>query len=71
MRNSTLFYGAIAVAVIMVILCVYYIIPGVYHPLTFSGNPMSAHYKHVVGFGAIAVVAILVALINRPKAVVR
>ena len=67
MKNSTLFFGAIAVAIIAAVLAVYYLIPGVYHPLTFSGLATSAHYKHAALFFVIAVIAIVGALVTRPK----
>ena len=70
MNKLTLFYGAIAIAVIALILAVYYIIPGVYHPLT-SAPATDPHYKHAIGFAAIAVVCVLAALINRPRTAVR
>ncbi len=69
MKNPTLFYGAIAVAIIAAVLAVYYLIPGVYHPLTFSGLPTSAHYKHAALFFVIAVIAIVGALVTRPKTI--
>ncbi len=37
-KNPALFYGAIVVAIVGILLGVYYLIPGVYHPLTFSGR---------------------------------
>lgn len=66
-KNPALFYGAIVVAIIAVALAVYYLIPGVYHVLTFSGDPTSAHYKHAAACGAVAIICILAALVNRPK----
>lgn len=67
MKGPALFYGAIAVAVIGVLLGVYYIIPGVYHVLTLSGLPTSPHYKHAVLFFAIAVISVIAALATRSK----
>lgn len=66
MSKTTIFYAGIAVAVIALLLAVYYIIPGVYHVL--ASNPMQAHYKHAVAFTALAVIAALAAVINRPRA---
>ncbi len=68
MRNPALFYGALAVAVIGILLGVYYIIPGVWHPLTFSGLATSAHYKHAALFFVLGVIGIVGALVTRPKA---
>lgn len=66
MNKTTIFYAGIAVAVIALLVAVYYVIPGVYHVLA-SGNPNAAHYKHAAAFAAVAVVAALAAVINRPR----
>ncbi len=68
--RTLLFYAAIAVAVIAVVLCIYYSVPGPYHILV-SSNPNDAHRTHAIGMGAIAVLAIIAALVMRPKSVVR
>jgi len=65
-KSPALFYGAIAVAVIALLLCIYYIIPGVNHVLV-SGNPTAVHLKHVALFAAITVLGIIAALVTRPK----
>jgi preprotein translocase subunit SecD len=70
LKNPGLFYGAIAVAVVALLLCVYYGIPGVNHVLV-SGNPTAAHFKHVALFGALTVLAVIGALVTRPKAVAK
>ncbi len=70
MNKSTLFYAAVAVAVIAILLAVYYMVPGVYHVLA-THDINNSQPKHAIAFGAIAIVAILAALINRPKAAVR
>ena len=69
MNKRTLFYGAIAAAIILLALSVYYLIPGVYHPLTFSSSPTDAHLKHAVAFGSLAVICIMVALVSRRRVV--
>jgi uncharacterized integral membrane protein len=72
MKNPTVFFGAIIVALIALILTIYYAMPGVYHVLV--SNPATAsqpQIKHVVLFGAILVVCILAALVTRPKSSVR
>ncbi len=71
MKNPALFYGAIVVAVIALVLSVYYLIPGVYHPLTFSGTPTGGHPTHAIGFFLIAAVCVIAALVNRPKSSAR
>jgi len=50
--------AAIVLAIIFVILAIYYVIPGPSHPLT-SGNPTAAHYKHVVLFVILAVLSLI------------
>lgn len=68
MKNPALFYGAIAVAVISLILGVYYAIPGVYHVLTTGSHPaMDPQPAHIVLFIGIAVVCVVAALVTRPR----
>ena len=66
-KSPALFYGAIAVAVIGILLGVFYLIPGVYHPLVFSGLPTSAHYKHAALFFVLGVIGVIGAFVTRPK----
>ena len=67
MSKSTLFYGAIIIAVIALALAIYYIVPGVYHPFTFSGTPTDSHKTHAIAFFILCVLLVIVALVNRPK----
>ncbi len=67
MSKSTLFYGAIVIAIIALVLAIYYIVPGVYHPLTFSGTPTGSHKTHAIAFFILFVLLVIVALVNRPK----
>jgi hypothetical protein len=69
-NNRAVFYVALVVAIIGLVLCVFYIVPGVTHPLV-SGDPTAAHYKHAAAFGALAVIAIIGALVTRPKSALR
>jgi archaellum biogenesis protein FlaJ (TadC family) len=72
MKNPTVFFGAIIVAVIALILAIYYAMPGVYHVLVSNPNTASQpQLKHVVLFAAILVVCIIAALVTRPKSSVR
>ncbi len=64
-KNPALFYGAIAVAIIGILLGVYYLIPGIYHPLAYP--PTIAHYKHAALFFVLGVIGIITALVTRPK----
>lgn len=57
--NSMVPLLLIVAAAICLALAVFYIIPGPYHPLTFSGTPTSSHVTHAIGFVALAVVAFL------------
>ncbi len=66
MSKTTIFYAGIAIAIIALLIAVYYVIPGVYHVL--ATPPTAAHYKHAAAFAALAVVAALAAIINRPRA---
>ncbi|MBA2678091.1 MAG: hypothetical protein H0U76_06820 [Ktedonobacteraceae bacterium] len=66
-NNTTIFYGAIAVAIIAIAIAVYYAVPGINHILV-SDNPTGFHLKHMVAFIILAVIGILAALVNRPHA---
>ena len=67
MSKSTLFYGAIVIAIIALVLAIYYIVPGVYHPFTFSGTPTDSHRTHAIVFFILFILLVIVALVNRPK----
>ncbi len=69
-NTRAVFYGAIIVAIIALVLCVFYLVPGVTHPLV-SSDPTAAHYKHAAAFGALTVIAIIGALVTRPKSGIR
>jgi hypothetical protein len=66
MKNPALFFGAILVAIIGVALGVFFLIPNVNHIIADS----NVHIKHAILFFGIGVIAILAALVTRPKAVV-
>ena len=67
MNKRTLFYGAIVAAVLALAVAVYYLIPGIYHPLTTT-PPLASHPTHAVAFFLLAVICILVALVSRRSA---
>lgn len=72
MKNPAVFFGAIVIAVIALLLAIYYAVPGVNHVLV--SNPATAtqfQLKHVVLFVAIFVVCVIAALVTRPKASAR
>jgi hypothetical protein len=66
MKNPALFYGAIVAAVLALVLAVYYIIPGIYHPLTTT-PPYASHPTHAIAFFILAIICIIAALVTRPK----
>jgi hypothetical protein len=41
------------------ILGVYYLVPGVWHPLTFSGSPTGSHLTHALLFFGLAVLGLI------------
>lgn len=72
MKNPLLFIGAIVVAVIALVLAIYYAVPGVHHVLTSGAVPAKdPQPTHVVLFAVICVICIIAALVTRPKARVR
>lgn len=71
MKNPALFYGAIVAAVIALVLAIYYLIPGIYHPFTFSGLPTDSHHTHGIAFFVLCALLVVVALVNRPRPAAR
>ena len=77
MKNSALFYGAIGVAIVAILLGVYYFTPGIYHPFVllsrptqFINNPTvnnAAHHRYSAVFFGLAVVFLIAAFLTRPK----
>ena len=73
MNRSTLFYAAIALAVVTLILAIYYLIPSIYHPhlslhhfVTFVKN---THRIYSAGFFVLTLVFGFLAFRLRPKKV--
>src|SRR5437763_16535964 len=66
MKIPVLFYGSILVAVVALAFAVYYIIPGIYHPLTTT-PPLASHPTHAVAFFRPALHAVVAALGHRPR----
>jgi hypothetical protein len=68
-NNPTVFFGSIVVAVVALLLAIYYAIPGVYHVLTSGSHPaMQPQPTHILLFAVITILAIIAALVTRPKA---
>jgi hypothetical protein len=71
MSASTRFWLLIVAAVVCAGIAVFYLIPGIYHPFTFS-PPYESHHTHALAFFALAVVALIAARFARsagqPKA---
>lgn len=59
MRSSLLVPLLLVAAAICLLLAVFYLIPGVYHPFTFSGTPSGSHLTHAIAFAALAIAAFL------------
>lgn len=59
MRGNSMALLILALGAICVALAVYYIIPGMYHPFTFSGTPTGSHKTHALVFFALAVLAFI------------
>lgn len=56
MKSAWLIGGALAA--VCVVLAIYYLIPGIYHPFT-SSDPTKSHLKHAVVFLGLAVVSVV------------
>jgi hypothetical protein len=57
MKSAWIVGGVIAA--VCVALAIFYALPGVTHPLTFSGSPTAPHYKHTLLFGGLAIIALI------------
>jgi hypothetical protein len=73
MNKQNLFYLGIALVALGIILGVYYLIPGIYHPapihLTHKGHaPNAVHRLYAVAGFALAVVGGIIAFMMRPQA---
>lgn len=57
MKNPWVVGGVIAA--VCIALAIFYAIPGITHPLTFSGKPTDPAIKHVILFAVLAIVALV------------
>lgn len=58
MQGNTLSLVFIVAGVVCVAIGIFYLIPGVYHPFTFS-PPYESHKTHALAFFALAVLAFI------------
>ena len=68
MRGNGLVVLLIVAGIVCIALGVYYIIPGIYHPFTFSGSATDSHRTHAIAFWALGVVAIIASRFFRNSA---
>jgi hypothetical protein len=67
MNRKNLFVGALIIALLSLILAIYYAIPGVYHVLVSGSHPpLEPQPTHIVLFVVLTILGIIVALVNRP-----
>lgn len=67
MSRTKLFVGALIVALLSLILAIYYALPGVHHVLVSGSHPANdPQPTHIVLFVIITLLGIVVALVNRP-----
>ena len=72
MKNPAVFYGAIVLAIICLILGIYYAIPGVYHIATSGAHPANEPQPaHIALFIVLAIICGIAAAVRRPKSNVR
>lgn len=64
MKNPALFVGGIILVILGIALGIFFLVPGINHVITTS----QTHTKHAIACFALAVLGLLVALVNRPKA---
>lgn len=64
MKNPAIFFGGIILAILGIVLGIFFLVPGINHVITTSAT----HSKHAIACFALAVLGIIVALVNRPKA---
>lgn len=69
MNRTMLFLGSLILALLALLLAIYYALPGVYHILVSGLHPpMDSQPTHVVLFGVLMALALIMALVNRPGA---
>lgn len=66
MRGSGVMWALIVVGIVCIALGIYYLIPGIDHPFTFSASKDS-HHTHAIAFFALAVVSFVASRFFRPS----
>jgi hypothetical protein len=59
MRGNTLALAIVLVGLVCLAIGVFYLVPGPYHPFTFSGSPTDSHKTHALAFFALGVIALI------------
>jgi len=57
----------VALAIVFLILMVFYLVPGINHPFV-SANPLASHTKHAILFAGLAVLSLVWARFNTNSA---
>jgi hypothetical protein len=71
-KSLALFYGAIAVTIVALLLCIYYAIPNINHlPIPVDAEPTKVHYKYIELCGSLAVLGVIGALITLVQKLLR
>lgn len=69
MNRTTLFLGSLIIALLSLILAIYYALPGVYHVFVSGSHPpIDPQPTHIALFAGLMVLGAIVALVNRPGA---
>ncbi len=69
MNRTTIFVGSLIIALLSLILAMYYALPGVYHFLVSGSHPpMDPQPAHIALFAVLTVLGAIVALVNRSGA---
>jgi uncharacterized membrane protein len=59
MTNRQLMLLVLAASAVCVLIGIYYLIPGIYHVLTFDGSPTDSRAKHALLFFGLAVLGVI------------
>jgi hypothetical protein len=68
MRGNGLVVLAVVVGIACIAIGIYYLIPGIYHPFTFSGQPTDSHHTHAIAFFGLGIVVLVASRFFRSSA---